>query len=221
MLGFTNGRLNQSVSNTETKGAFLGKIGYDKQLSDDLRFRLTGSVYAVRNSNRVYLYGGDRAGARYYQVMDVEGGTPNDFSGRINPGLNSDMTAIMINPFIKYKGLEFFGVYENSSGRDDAVDTGFSGNRNWNQLAAEVIYRFGNKEQLYLGARYNAVSGQLPGVEDDKVKVDRINIGGGWYLTKNILTKLEYVSQSYKDYPPGQFEDGEFSGLIIEAVIAF
>jgi hypothetical protein len=221
MLGFTNGRLNQSVSNTATKGAFLGKVGYDKQISEDLRFRLTGSVYAVRNSNRVYLYGGDRAGARYYQVMDVEGGTPNDFSGRINPGLNSDMTAIMVNPFVKYKGFEFFGVFENSSGRDDAVDTGFSGNRTWNQIAGEVLYRFGNKEQLYIGARYNTVTGQLPGVEDDKVSVDRINIGGGWFLTKNILTKVEYVSQSYKDYPAGQFEEGKFSGLMIEAVIAF
>ena len=40
-------------------------------------------------------------------------------------------------------------------------------------------------------------------------------------MTKNILAKVEYMSQEYKDYPPGQFEDGKFSGLVIEAVIAF
>lgn len=221
MVAASNGRLNQSVSNTTSKGALYGKLGYDKQISDDLRFRLTGSIYYVRNTNRVYIYGGDRAGSRYYQVMDVDGGTPNDFSGRINPGLNTDMTAIMVNPFVKYRGFEFFGVFESASGRDDAMDTGFSGNRNWTQIAGEALYRFGSKEQLYIGARYNSVNGQLPGEETDKVTVDRFNVGGGWYMTKNILAKLEYVSQNYKDYPPGQYEGGKFDGVMIEAVIAF
>lgn len=221
MLGVSNGRLNQSVTNTTSKGALLGKVGYDKQISDDLRIRLTGSIYTVNNTTGIYLYGGDRAGARYYSVMDEEGGTENDFSGRINPGYKTNMTAIMINPFVKFKGLEFFGIYENSSGRDDAVDVGFTGNRNWSQIAGEAIYRFGKQEQLYAGVRYNSASGQLPGVETDKVKVDRFNIGGGWFMTKNILAKLEYVAQSYKDYTTVQFEDGKFSGFVIEAVIAF
>ncbi len=221
MLGVSNGRLNQSVTNTTSKGALLGKVGYDKQISDDLRIRLTGSIYTVNNTTGIYLYGGDRAGARYYSVMDEEGGTENDFSGRINPGYKTNMTAIMINPFVKFKGLEFFGIYENSSGRDDAVDVGFTGNRNWSQIAGEAIYRFGKQEQLYAGVRYNSASGQLPGVETDKVKVDRFNIGGGWFMTKNILAKLEYVAQSYKDYTIVQFEDGKFSGFVIEAVIAF
>ncbi len=221
MLGASNGRLNQSVTNTTSKGALLGKLGYDKQISTDLRFRLTGSFYTVNNTSRTYLYGGDRAGSRYYSVMDVDGGTPSDFSGRINPGFNTDMTSIMINPFIKYRGLEFFGVFESSSGRDDAVDVSFSGDRTWTQIAGEVLYRFGSKEQLYFGARYNVASGQLPGQENDKVNVDRFNVGGGWFMTKNILAKLEYVTQSYKDYPSGQFENGKFSGLMIEAVIAF
>lgn len=221
MVAASNGRLNQSVSNTESKGALYGKFGYDKQISDDLRFRLTGSMYYVRNTNRVYIYGGDRAGSRYYLVMDVDGQNTNDFSGRINPGLNTDMTAIMINPFVKYRGFEFFGVFESSSGRDDAADVGFSGNRNWTQLAGEAVYRFGSREQLYIGARYNTVTGQLPGEETDKVKVDRFNIGGGWYMTRNILAKVEYVAQNYKDYPTGQFEGGKFDGIMIEAVIAF
>ncbi|HEY3405851.1 MAG TPA: hypothetical protein VGK59_20845 [Ohtaekwangia sp.] len=221
MIGVTNGRLNQSVSNTDTKGAFLAKIGYDKQLSDDLRFRITGSLYTVNNTNTTYLYGGDRAGSRYFQVMDMEAGTSNDFSGRIDPELNTDMTSIMINPFIKYKGFEFFGVFENTKGRSDATDITFSGDRNWIQLAGEALYRFGTEEKLYVGARYNMVKGQLPGVEDDDVTVDRFNIGGGWFMTKNILTKVEYVSQTYNDYTSLQFEGGNFSGLMIEAVIAF
>jgi hypothetical protein len=221
MVGATNGRLNQSVANTATHGAFLGKLGYDKQMNDDLRLRITGSIYANPSTDRVYLYGGDRAGARYYSVMDVVGGSPNDFSGRINPGLNSKMTAIMINPFVKFKGLEFFGVYESSSGRDDNADAAFTGNRSWTQLGAEVLYRIGPKEQFYLGGRYNSVSGQLPGQETNKVSVNRINFGGGWFITKNILAKVEYVSQTYNDYTTAQFQGGSFNGLVLEATIGF
>jgi hypothetical protein len=220
MVGITNGRLNQSVADTATRGAVIAKIGYDKQINEDLRLRLTGSIYSVNNTSNTYLYGGDRAGSRYYKVMDIAGGSTNDFSGRINPGLKTDMTSIMINPFIKFKGIEFFGVFETTSGYDKAKDT-FDGDRTWTQIGGELIYRFGGKEQFYGGVRYNTVTGQLPGEESDKVTVDRFNIGGGWFMTKNILAKIEYVNQSYKDYPPGQFEDGSFDGLMIEAVIAF
>lgn len=221
MLGLTNGRLNQSVSDTASKPAIIGKIGYDKQLNDDFRLRLTGSIYAVKNTSNTYLYGGDRAGSRYYKVMDMEGGSTNDFSGRINPALKTNMTSIMINPFVKFKGLEFFGVYEMAFGRDDVRDAAFTGNRSWTQLAGELIYRFGKEEKFYAGARYNTVTGQLPGVETDKVTVNRFNIGGGWFLSKNILAKVEYMNQSYNDYTSSQFEGGKFSGLMLEAVIAF
>ena len=221
MIGATNGRLNQSVSNTATKPAFLAKLGYDKQFNDDLRFRITGSLYTVNNTNTTYLYGGDRAGSRYFQVMDLDGGSTNDFSGRVDPDLNTDMTSMMVNPFVKYKGFEFFGLFENAKGRNDATDLTFEGDRSWTQLGAEALYRFGPEENLYVGARYNQVSGQLPGVEDDKVTVDRFNVGAGWFLTKNILTKVEYVSQNYNDYTSLQFQGGKFTGLMIEAVIAF
>ena len=221
MVGLTNGRLNQSVADTSTMAAIIAKVGYDKQINDDLRIRLTGSIYNVNNTSNTYLYGGDRAGSRYYKVMDVEGGSTNDFSGRINPGLKTDMTSIMINPFVKFKGLEFFGVFETTTGYDKVKDASFDGDRTWTQIAGELIYRFGGKEQFYGGGRYNTVSGQLPGEESDKVTVTRFNIGGGWFMTKNILAKVEYVSQEYKDYPVGQFNEGKFNGLMIEAVIAF
>jgi hypothetical protein len=223
MAGVTNGRLNQSVADTSTMAAVIGKIGYDKQINDDLRVRLTASIYNVNNTSNTYLYGGDRAGSRYYKVMDLESGGTNDFSGRINPRYKTDMTSIMINPFVKFKGLEFFGVIETTSGYDEVADASFEGDRTWTQLAGELIYRFGKDERFYAGGRYNTVSGQLPGEETDKVTVNRFNIGGGWFMTKNILAKIEYVSQKYEDYPDEQvqFKEGQFSGLMIEAVVAF
>src|SRR6185369_15449889 len=218
MVSVTNGRLNQSVADTATAGAFLAKLGYDKQLNQDLRLRLTGSIYTVNNTSTTYLYGGDRAGSRYFKVMDAVGASTNDFSGRINPALKTNMTSIMINPFVKFKGLEFFGVFETTSGRDKAKD---AGDRTWTQLAGELLYRFGSRQQLYLGARYNTVSGQLTG-ETTTVSVDRINFGGGWFMTRNILAMVEYNSQSYHDYKAGStFAGGKFNGFVIQACIAF
>src|SRR5699024_3007332 len=121
MVGVTNGKLNQSVGDAErTKASVIGKFGYDKQENEDFRWRLTGSVYHTGKTANSYLYAADRAGSRYYMVMEEPGATSagNFRSGRFDPFLKNEMTAFMINPFIKYRGLEFFGVYEPASGKE-------------------------------------------------------------------------------------------------------
>jgi len=219
MVGMTNGRLNQSPVETNTQASLLAKLGYDKQVNDDFRFRLTGSVYHTGESSKNFLYDGDRAGSRYYLVLEEEGSSAQGAfrSGRVNPGFGTELTAIMINPFIRYKGLEFFGIYENSTGK------GFGPNppsRTYNHYAADLIYRFGANEDFYIGGRYSMVDGEHPSGMD--ISVDRIQLGAGWFLTKNILAKLEYVNQSYSDFPTGDILDGaEFNGLMMEAVISF
>ncbi|SHJ98803.1 hypothetical protein [Pseudozobellia thermophila] len=220
MLGFTNGKLNQSVTknNGSTGGAaLLAKLGYDKQLSDDLRFRLTGSLYNTGYAPNVYLYSADRAGARYYDVMQDAAATSDNFrAGRFDPGFSNKITAVMINPFVKYGGLEFFGTLELTSGRSLAE----TDRRNAEQYAGEVIYRFGKDENLFVGGRYNTVSAEL--ASGDDVSIDRFQLGGGWFMTKNVLVKAEYVNQQYNDYPTGDLlEDGQFDGFILEAVISF
>ncbi len=219
VIGITNGKLNQNVTidaSSDNKLSFMAKAGFDNQLSDDLRVRLTASLYTNPGTTTgTWLYNGDRAGSRYYHVMDTVGGNSSDFSGRIQPRFTK-LTAIQINPFVKWKGLEFFGIYELASG-------GAEGEGAYTQIAGEALYRFGSKENLYVGGRYNKVSGsQVDGGADQEV--DRINLGGGWFMTKNILAKLEYVNQSYGgDGYIGnrQFQGGEFNGVMVEAVITF
>ena len=219
MFGLSNGKLNQAVSNPDATGvSILAKLGYDGQVNEDLRLRITGSMYSTNKSSRVYLYSADRAGSRYYLVMeDTEASTSSNFrSGRYNPGFNNEITAFMINPFVKYKGLEFFGTFETSSGKtNDETD-----NRTATQLAGELIYRFGNDENFYLGTRYNTVtSDDLSGSE---ITIDRFQLGGGVFLTKNILAKIEYVNQQYDGYDTTSiFHEGEFKGVLLEAVISF
>src|SRR5690606_11204163 len=108
VIGLTNGKLNQNVvvnDNTDNMPSFYGKLGIDKQVDEDLRVRLTGSWYLNNGTTTgSWLYGGDRAGGRYYNILQPLEGDANDFEGRFNPRFKQ-MTAIQINPFIKYKGL--------------------------------------------------------------------------------------------------------------------
>ncbi len=218
MLGVTNGKLNQSVEKPGTTSpSFVAKVGYDNYVSEDLRFRLTGSVYHTAQTASAYLYGGDRSGSRYYTVFtDVDGGGDGFRAGRINPGLKNEMTSIMINPFLKYGGLEFFGIYERAKGKASSE----SDERTWNQYAGELLYRFGSDENLYVGGRYSLVDGELQ--SGDNVDVNRLQLTAGWFMTKNILMKLEYVNQEYNDYPVSDIHnDGKFNGLMVEAAISF
>ena len=217
MGGVTNGRLNQTATGGTSPGLY-GKLGYDKQLNQDLRIRLTGSFYNIARAPRLDFYNGDRAGSRYYFVMENTAATSSAQmrSGMVDPDFQNTLTSFMVNPFVKYRGLEFFGIFESASGRNLAETE----RRTYNQYAAELLYRFGNTENFYFGGRYNKVDGKL--ISGDNISVDRYNIGGGWFMTKNILTKVEYVNQTYDGYPVTNIKkDGEFKGFMLEAVISF
>jgi len=239
MGGVTNGLLDETV-NAPTKidsathqvnkfdAAFLGKIGFDKQLNPDFRLRVTGSFYTLNSGNSNTLLGGDRTGSHYFDVMENQAtanGTTlsnaNDyspFSGRFNPGFSEEIHTFMGNLFFKYKGFEFFGTAENATGR--AITE--SVNRWATQYAADFIYRFPAKTQnFWIGYRYNTVTARIVGVADD-VTTNRSAGSFGWFLTHNIMMKAEYVSQKYLNYPTTNIlNGGQFSGIVMEASIAF
>ena len=124
----------------------------------------------------------------------------------------------MGNLFLKYKGLEFFGTIENSKGRTITETS----NRSASQFAADVIYRFPEKtENFWLAYRYNTVTATIVGNSQD-VSVDRNAASLGWFMTKNIMMKAEYVNQQYKNYDATSiFNGGKFSGVVVEAAIGF
>tara|TARA_R110002020_G_scaffold323714_1_gene539499 strand:- start:29535 stop:30761 length:1227 start_codon:yes stop_codon:yes gene_type:complete len=219
MVGFTNGKLNQDVANPDSGGAsFLAKLGYDKQLDDDLRIRITGSVYNTGKVANSYLYAADRSGSRYYLVMEnVDATTSANFrSGRYNPALRNQISAFMFNPFVKYKGLEFFGTIETATGK---ASTELE-KRTANQFAGELVYRFGKDENFYFGGRYNKVGSEE--ATGEEIDITRLQLGAGWFLTKNILAKIEYVNQEYDGYGSTSiFNEGKFKGLMLEAAIGF
>lgn len=219
VASMTGGEIQGGVTNPDKrKPSFIGKLGYDKTLDNELRLRLTGSVYTTSGSVNNTLWAGDRSGSRYYLVMsNTLASTSSEFrTGRFNPGMRDNVTAIVLNPFILYRGLELFGNLEQSKGKASNE----SDDRTWNQIGLDAVYRFGNRDNYYLAGRYNKVSGEMvSGIEPN---ISRVQIGGGWYITKNILAKLEYVNQKYHDFAPTDIRNGgSFNGLMIEGVIGF
>lgn len=220
MLGVTGGEIRGNVTTPEARGrSVLAKVGFDRQLTPDLRVRLTGSMYDNNRAISNTLYGGDRAGSRYYYVLENSQAKESAqfTSGLVNPGFRNEVRAFMVNPFVKFRGLELFGVAEQSEGKA-ANETE---SRTWNQYAVDGVYRFFPDERLYVGARYNVASGTLAGMADE-VTIDRIQAGAGWFVTPSILLKGEYVTQGYDGFPTTDIRHkGKFDGFMLEGVVAF
>ena len=253
MVGMTSGFINGNVENyaeanntfgvvpTKKSPSIVAKVAYDKTF-DDLRFRLSASLYNNSNIQRNTIYAGDRTGSHYFLAMEPAvqaNGTATTMaaqftSGRFNPNFANRVQTIMINPFVKYKGLELFGSYEIAKGGvyGDTLNNG--GRPTWekrtfNQIAVEGIYRFLKNEQAYVGARYVTVTGEPDGAAfknadgtRKEIGISRLAFAAGWFPTKNLLLKGEFVMQSYKDFPITDYRnEGEFSGFVVEAVIGF
>ena len=233
MLGLTGGEINGNVrdldpndiGSTETDDkltrspSILGKLGYDKQINNDLRLRVTGSAYYTASSSTNHIMDGDRGGSRYYLVMSAPDASAGaDFrTGRYNPRFSDEVAAFMFNLFLKYQGVELFGLYENAAGRRSSeVDT-----RNMSHYAIDLIYRIGENENFFIGGRYNSVTADDFGFGTE-VTINRYQLGAGWFITNNILAKLEYVNQEYIDFPEASlYSEGKFNGVMFEATVGF
>jgi hypothetical protein len=220
MGAITAGELRGTVLTPEKRGlVYIGKLGVDRQLTKDLRVRVTGSMYKTEKAMSDTLYSGDRAGSRYYYVLENTAATESaqKDSGLLNPGFSNKITAFQMNPFVKFRGLELFGVIERAEGKAAAETT----ERVWKQYAIDTVYRFLANDKLFVGARYNRAEGTLTGITG-QVGANRWEFGGGWFITPNVLAKAEYVNQTYFGYPDSNIKNGgRFNGMMLEGVIAF
>ncbi len=220
VVAATGGEIRGQVVRPDDRApAYIAKLGMDRQINDDLRVRLTGSYRTTAKSLSNSIYSGDRAGSRYYYVLENSTATEaaQFTSGRINPGFTNKSTGFMINPFVKFHGAEFFGMYERAKG-SAAAETS---DREVTQLMAEGLFRFGTNENLYIAGRWNNVSGNLGATAPD-ADVGRLNFGGGWFVTPSLLMKLEYVMQEYDGFVATNIRNGgKFNGFMIEGVLAF
>jgi hypothetical protein len=220
MGGITGGEIKGDLLSPDNREpAYLAKLGFDRQLSKDLRVRLTGSGYVNNESPANTLYAGDRSGSPYFFVLENTQATSTTqaFSGTLNPGFRYKVQAYQANPFIKFRGLELFGVAEQAKGRSATE----AAERIWNQYSGELVYRFLANEKLFVGGRYNTAKGELTGITNT-VSVDRTQLGAGWFITPSLLLKGEWVQQKYNDFPTTDIRNGgKFKGFMVEGAVAF
>jgi hypothetical protein len=210
LVGTNNGRVNYGRGNDLGEDlVFNWKLAYDTEVTDDLRLRASISgFHAGEGHSGAYLWDGDRAGARYYSVMQTADAAADNFrSGRWSPGAGqSEMNSYMANIFAQFHGLEVFGIYESMKGVRNNADQHFT------QTALQAIYNIG---RFYVGTRLNKVDNK------DGSTVNRTNIGGGWHMVDNVVVKLDYVNQKYEGNAHGGIDGGKFNGLVLEAAISF
>ncbi|MFN7280687.1 MAG: hypothetical protein ACK5VH_11050 [bacterium] len=237
MIGVTNGMIKGHVDSTypttadpniKRNPSLILKGGFDKQLTNDLRLRLTGSFYTNSSSSGsgLTLYSGDRTGSNYQNVMEkvpygtaVPAYTAMYASGRFNPGFSKTVNALMFNVFMKYGGFEVFGTLENARGRSKTE----TADRKFNQMVIEGVYRLGAEEKMFIGAKYNTVKGRPAGATfTTDIRINRTALAAGWFVTRNVLAKVEFVNQKYVDFPTSDHRaGGRFNGLVVEAVVGF
>ena len=67
-----------------------------------------------------------------------------------------------------------------------------------------------------------SMSGELIAKSSADVSTSRVQVGGGWFLTPNVLAKLEWVNQKYTDFPLTDIRNGgQFKGFIIAGAVGF
>ena len=238
MIGLSNGLINGghqkplvTPTGTETYSrnpSIYAKLAYDNAIASDVRLRVSGSVYHNNSDGRSTLYAGDRTGSNYFFAMEPAGAAAatNFTTGRFNPSFTNQITTGQLNAFLKASGFELFGTFETGKGRTIAEKAADQDKRGFNQIAADALYRFGANENAYIGVKYNTVKGALLSGSQDKQSIDRIAAAAGWFITKNILLKGEYVNQNYKDFPGthanfGHLDGGKFHGVVFSASVGF
>jgi hypothetical protein len=220
MLGATGGEVHGQVTAPQSRSlSTIGKIGFDEKLGDELRFRLTGSFYANNKSASNTLYTGDRGGSPFYDVLENTASTEtaNAWSGEVHPGFSNKVNAEVVNPFIKIGGAEFFGNFETATGGSFTEPR----LRTLHQNVYEALYRFAS-DRFYLGGRYNTLTGEMISKTYTDQTVNRYEFGGGWFVTPNVLGKLEWVTQKYLDFPTTDIRyAGQFKGFMITGTVGF
>jgi hypothetical protein len=189
----------------------------------DLRTSI--SAYHVdlsESADTSYLFANGRSGGTFAAVF---GGGDNP--GQILPQAGKDVTAVQADLMWNHWPFE---LYSNVGWvQDDDINGPAAGSpsERWAYGAIEPVYHL--LPSFYLAGRYSfAIAQSVNGVPSDGW-VDRAELGCGYWITNNILGKLEYVYQQYHDFSAA---DGvvsgvdavggpRFSGVVMEVSLSF
>lgn len=164
---------------------------------------------------------GNRSGERYGGVL---GG--GQAPGGVLTNIGKDMQMWEAALTADLGRIELFANYGNAE--DDDVNGTDRGQirESWKYYAAQGVLNL--TEKAYGAARYSvAAADEINGTSSDGI-VQRYQVGGGYWINRYMLGKLEYVHQTYSDFATGTVVNGvrvdrnpEFSGPIMEVSFNF
>jgi len=219
----TNGTNTEDFS-TGRGYAFNGKL-YAYPIKP---LRLSGSLYRVNHeesvSGRATLFSGNRSGERYGAVLGG-GQAPGD----VLPNTGKDLTAYQGDmtfdeAAIPVKLYAHYGVTRDTDVNGPAAGTP---EERWSYYAGQAVYKF--TPSVYAAARYSSANASKIAGNASDGKVNRFQIGGGLWMSRNLLMKVEYVTQKYNGFASGvvlnngiaAWRGPSFKGLVSEVSFSF
>lgn len=227
VLGASNGTTTEDW-NVGRGFAYNGKLIFHpvKSLRTSVSYIVTDQSDNPNKSgggSQMQMFTGNRSGERYAGVM---GG--GQAPGNVFPQAGEKFSAAQFDvTFNNGSPLELYGHYGITQDKDINGSLAGSPEEKWTYYAGDVVYRF--TPALYAAARYSSASTSMLAGNASDGRVDRIQIGGGLWLTRNLLMKLEYVDQKYDGFAVGQivnngiqaWRNPSFSGVISEVSFSF
>ena len=198
--------------------------------------RTSSSIYWVDqsktpsgSSSRTNLFRANRSGGPYAGILDG-----SSAPGEVFPVTGKRVFATQVDAAWEGNPVELYGHFGWVQDGDNNGDLSGSPRTSWLYYAAEGSYHF--MPRLYAALRYSGASAlrlvsaanSSRDVGSDGL-VHRIQLGGGYWLTKTVLLKAEYVYQLYSGFSSDGSQvsgvDGwrnpRFHGVITEASFAF
>jgi hypothetical protein len=222
LIGVSNGTNTEDFKNGRGT-ALHGKVWLDlKPIRASVSaFRVDHSDNPAGTGSRVTLFAGNRDGERYGGVF---GG--GQAPGQILPQAGKDVTAWQADLTYDGSRIDLYGHYGDTEDADANGSLAGTPVENWVYYAGEGVFHITTNG--YLAARYSAAAAQkIAGTSSDGT-VDRIQVGGGYWLTDNMLLKLEYVTEQFSDFEVGRvinglqaWRDPEFDGALMEVSFSF
>lgn len=164
---------------------------------------------------------GNRSGERYGGIL---GG--GQAPGGVLTNIGKDVTMWEAAVTADFGRAIFFADYGRAEDNDVNGSLAGKPRESWNYYAAQGTLKL--TEKFYGAARYSVAEADELATRSSNGKVARYQVGGGYWVNKYLLAKLEYVHQNYDGFASGTVVNGvrvdrspEFSGPIMEVSFNF
>ena len=177
----------------------------------------------VAGGSSIQMFSGNRSGERYAGVL---GG--GQAPGGVFPQAGEKFSAAQLDvTFDSSSPIKLYGHVGRTQDKDINGSLAGAPEETWSYFAGDVVYKL--TPALYAAARYSGARVDMLQGKETNGAVNRYQVGGGFWLTKNLLMKVEYVNQKYTGFVTGEmvnngvaaWRNPEFRGVITEVSFAF